>query len=164
MSEPVLGIVGGSGLYELAGLTDTRWVDVDTPWGAPSDEVFTGTLATAAGPLRLAFLPRHGRGHRLSPSDVPYRANIAALKQLGVTDVLSLSAVGGLRADLPPAVKAGLEQRRQAVIAGRLKPFSGRLVDNTGRERLARGALDDEAIAQMDWLVEGVVGSLPGAR
>lgn len=98
----LLAIIGGSGLYELPGLSDTAWVRVDTPWGAPSDEVFTGTLATAAGPARLAFLPRHGRGHRLPPSALNYRANIAALKQLGATDVLSLSAVGGLSADLPP--------------------------------------------------------------
>jgi 5'-methylthioadenosine phosphorylase len=98
----LLAIIGGSGLYELPGLADTAWVAVDTPWGAPSDQILTGTLATPAGPARLAFLPRHGRGHRLSPSDLNYRANIAALKQLGATDVLSLSAVGGLRADLPP--------------------------------------------------------------
>jgi len=98
----LLAIIGGSGLYELPGLADTAWVTVDTPWGAPSDQIFTGTLATPAGPARLAFLPRHGRGHRLGPSDLNYRANIAAIKQLGATDVLSLSAVGGLRADLPP--------------------------------------------------------------
>jgi 5'-methylthioadenosine phosphorylase len=98
----LLAIIGGSGLYELPGLADTAWVTVDTPWGAPSDQILTGTLATPAGPARLAFLPRHGRGHRLPPSDLNYRANIAALKQLGATDVLSLSAVGGLRADLPP--------------------------------------------------------------
>ncbi len=98
----LLAIIGGSGLYELPGLTDTAWVDVDTAWGKPSDQILTGTLATAAGPARLAFLPRHGRGHRLPPSALNYRANIAALKQLGATDVLSLSAVGGLRADLPP--------------------------------------------------------------
>jgi 5'-methylthioadenosine phosphorylase len=93
-----IGILGGSGLYALPGLTDTRWVAVDTPWGAPSDEVFLGTL----GGVHLAFLPRHGRGHKVSPSEINYRANIAALKSLGVTDVLSISAVGSLREDLPP--------------------------------------------------------------
>jgi 5'-methylthioadenosine phosphorylase len=102
MSSPVLGIIGGSGLYELAGLTDTRWVKVDTPWGEPSDEIFLGTLGSGSAAAQLAFLPRHGRGHRIPPSEVNYRANIAALKSLGVTDVLSLSAVGSLRADLPP--------------------------------------------------------------
>ena len=94
----VLAVVGGSGLYDLPGLTDTRWVTVDTPWGAPSDQIFLGRL----GDAQLAFLPRHGRGHRIPPSEVNYRANIAALKDVGATDVLSLSAVGGLRADLPP--------------------------------------------------------------
>ena len=106
MTEPLLGIVGGSGLYDLPGLTDTRWVRVDTPWGAPSDEIFLGTL----GGARLAFLPRHGRGHRIPPSEVNYRANIAALKQLGATDVLSLSAVGSLRADLPPGTFVVVDQ------------------------------------------------------
>jgi 5'-methylthioadenosine phosphorylase len=98
VTTPLLAIIGGSGLYDLPGLTDTRWETVDTPWGAPSDQVFRGRLHGA----ELAFLPRHGRGHRIPPSEVNYRANIAALKKLGATDVLSLSAVGGLRADLPP--------------------------------------------------------------
>lgn len=98
MNEPLLAIIGGSGLYELPGLTDTRWMAVDTPWGAPSDEILLGRL----GDARLAFLPRHGRGHRIAPSELNFRANIAALKMLGATDVLSLSAVGSLRADLPP--------------------------------------------------------------
>ena len=109
-SNGVLGIIGGSGLYELPGLTDTAWVTVDTPWGAPSDQIFTGTLATPAGPARLAFLPRHGRGHRIPPSALNFRANIAALKQLGATDVVSLSAVGGLRADLPPGSFVVIDQ------------------------------------------------------
>jgi 5'-methylthioadenosine phosphorylase len=93
-----IGIIGGSGLYDLAGLTDTAWVPVSTPWGAPSDEVFVGTL----GGVALAFLPRHGRGHRIPPTEVNYRANIAALKSLGVVDVISVSAVGSLREALPP--------------------------------------------------------------
>jgi 5'-methylthioadenosine phosphorylase len=94
----MIGIIGGSGLYDLPGLSDTRWVRCDTPWGAPSDEIFVGRL----GDAQLAFLPRHGRGHRIPPGEVNYRANISALRSLGVTDVLSLSAVGSLRADLPP--------------------------------------------------------------
>jgi 5'-methylthioadenosine phosphorylase len=102
IANGLLAVIGGSGLYELPGLRDTAWVWVDTPWGPPSDEILTGTLDTAAGPARLAFLPRHGRGHRVPPSALNYRANIAALKSLGATDVISLSAVGGLRADLPP--------------------------------------------------------------
>ncbi len=106
----VIGIIGGSGLYDLAGLTDTHWVTVDTPWGAPSDQIFRGRLVNDHGEAELAFLPRHGRGHRIPPSEVNYRANIAALKSLGVTDVLSLSAVGSLRADLPPGTFVVVDQ------------------------------------------------------
>lgn len=120
----LLAIIGGSGLYDLPGLSDTAWVSVDTPWGAPSDQIFTGTLATAAGPAKMAFLPRHGRGHRLPPSDLNYRANIAALKQLGATDVLSLSAVGGLRADLPPGTFVVVDQFIDRTFA-REKSFFG---------------------------------------
>ena len=120
MSGDVLGIIGGSGLYDLPGLTDTRWVAVDTPWGAPSDEIFVGTLGT----VRLAFLPRHGRGHRIPPGEVNYRANIAALKSLGVTDVLSASAVGGLRADLPPGTFVVVDQFVDRTFA-REKSFFG---------------------------------------
>ena len=110
MTTQRLAILGGSGLYDLPGLTDTRWVAVDTPWGAPSDEVFLGRLEGEHGSAELAFLPRHGRGHRIPPSEVNYRANIAALKMLGVTDMLSLSAVGGLRADLPPGTFVVVDQ------------------------------------------------------
>jgi 5'-methylthioadenosine phosphorylase len=106
MSTPLLAIIGGSGLYDLPGLTHTRWESVDTPWGAPSDQIFRGRL----GDAELAFLPRHGRGHRIPPSEVNYRANVAALKMLGATDVLSLSAVGGLRADLPPGTFVVVDQ------------------------------------------------------
>ena len=120
----LVGIIGGSGLYELPGLSDTAWVTVETAWGAPSDQVLIGTLATAAGPARLAFLPRHGRGHRLAPSDLNYRANFAALKQLGATDVLSLSAVGGLRADLPPGTFVVVDQFIDRTFA-RVKSFFG---------------------------------------
>ena len=120
MTEPLLAVIGGSGLYDLPGLTDTRWVAVDTPWGAPSDEIFLGRL----GHARLAFLPRHGRGHRIPPSEVNYRANIAALKSLGATDVLSLSAVGGLRADLPPGTFVVVDQYIDRTFA-RDKSFFG---------------------------------------
>jgi len=101
-----IAIIGGSGIYDLPGLTHTRWVAVDTPWGKPSDEIFLGRL----GEAELAFLPRHGRGHRIPPSELNFRANIAALKMLGVTDVLSLSAVGGLRAELPPGTFVLVDQ------------------------------------------------------
>ncbi|AEM40157.1 S-methyl-5'-thioadenosine phosphorylase [Ketogulonicigenium vulgare] len=93
-----LGIIGGSGLYDIAGLEGAAWHQVDSPWGTPSDAVLTGVL----GGLPIAFLPRHGRGHVHSPSAVPYRANIDALKRLGVTDIVSISAVGSFREELAP--------------------------------------------------------------
>jgi 5'-methylthioadenosine phosphorylase len=120
LTAPLLAIIGGSGLYDLPGLTDTRWVSVDTPWGAPSDQIFLGRL----GEANLAFLPRHGRGHRIPPSEVNYRANIAALKSLGATDVLSVSAVGSLRADLPPGTFVVVDQFIDRTFA-REKSFFG---------------------------------------
>ncbi|OYV31970.1 MAG: 5'-methylthioadenosine phosphorylase, partial [Acidocella sp. 20-61-6] len=96
--RPVIGIIGGSGLYNIEGLTNTAWQKVETPWGEPSDELLVGEFEGT----RVVFLPRHGRGHKVSPSGLNYRANIDALKQLGVTDILSLSAVGSLREELPP--------------------------------------------------------------
>lgn len=96
--ERVIGVIGGSGVYDLAGLEEARWQAVDTPWGAPSDQLLTGRLDG----VRMVFLPRHGRGHRHAPSDLPYRANIAALKLMGVTDIVSVSAVGSFREDLAP--------------------------------------------------------------
>jgi len=93
-----IGIIGGSGLYHMAGLTDTREVRVKTPFGDPSDEIVVGTLEGG----RVAFLARHGRGHRISPSEINYRANVCAMKMLGVERIISVSAVGSLREDLPP--------------------------------------------------------------
>lgn len=95
---PMLGIIGGSGIYDIEGLTDVRWEAVDTPFGSPSDELMFGTLDD----LPIVFLPRHGRGHRVPPSELNFRANIYALKRVGVTEILSLSAVGSLREDLAP--------------------------------------------------------------
>lgn len=95
---PVIGILGGSGLYSMAGLEKTRWRRVASPWGAPSDELLFGEYQG----IRLVFLPRHGRGHRISPSEINYRANIDALKRAGVTDILSISACGSLREDMKP--------------------------------------------------------------
>jgi len=93
-----IGIIGGSGLYQMAGLTDTREVRVKTPFGDPSDALVVGTLEGR----RVAFLARHGRGHLFSPSEINYRANICAMKMLGVEQIISVSAVGSLREDLPP--------------------------------------------------------------
>ncbi|MCW1955568.1 MAG: S-methyl-5'-thioadenosine phosphorylase [Roseobacter sp.] len=98
MSETVIGVIGGSGIYEIDGLENARWQEVETPWGAPSDAVLMGTLEG----VQMAFLPRHGRGHIHTPSTVPYRANIDALKRLGVTDLVSVSACGSFREEMAP--------------------------------------------------------------
>lgn len=97
-TPPVLGVIGGSGLYEIDGLTETRWESVETPFGTPSDDLLHGSLNGQP----VVFLPRHGRGHRLPPSGLNYRANIDALKRAGCTEIVSLSAVGSLKAGLPP--------------------------------------------------------------
>jgi 5'-methylthioadenosine phosphorylase len=98
MAEARVGVIGGSGLYEIDGLSDLEMLSVDTPFGKPSDEIAVGTLSG----VRVAFLPRHGRGHRISPSELPARANVWAMKSLGVTHLLSVSAVGSLREELAP--------------------------------------------------------------
>ncbi|QJF50583.1 S-methyl-5'-thioadenosine phosphorylase [Roseobacter ponti] len=98
MTETKIAVIGGSGIYDIEGLEDATWTSVDTPWGAPSDAVLTGSL----GGVGMVFLPRHGRGHVHSPTTVPYRANIDALKRLGVTDVISVSACGSFREEMAP--------------------------------------------------------------
>jgi 5'-methylthioadenosine phosphorylase len=98
MAGWVLGVIGGSGLYDIEGLEDATWRTIESPFGRPSDQVLTGVI----GHTRLVFLPRHGRGHRLPPTHVDARANIDALKRAGCTDILSLSAVGSLREALEP--------------------------------------------------------------
>jgi 5'-methylthioadenosine phosphorylase len=98
MSETIIGVMGGSGIYEIDGLENTRWVKVDSPFGTVSDEILFGELDG----VQMRFLPRHGRGHRISPSEVNYRANIDAMKRAGVTDIISVSACGSLKEELPP--------------------------------------------------------------
>ena len=98
MRNVKIGIIGGSGLYDIDGLENPTWVTQDTPWGSPSDQILTGRL----NGVDMAFLPRHGRGHVHSPTTVPYRANIDALKRLGVTDVVSVSACGSFRDHMAP--------------------------------------------------------------
>ena len=104
--KPVVGILGGSGVYELDGLANARWERVESPFGAPSDELLFGELHGVS----LVFLPRHGRGHRIPPSEVNYRANVDALKRAGVTDLLSLSACGSLREGLSPGTFVLVDQ------------------------------------------------------
>src|SRR5260370_41934267 len=102
----MLGIIGGTGLYDPEGLVDQRWVRVDSPFGAPSDELLHGKL----GAHPIVFLPRHGRGHRIPPHEINFLANIDALKRAGVTQVISISAVGSLRGDLPPGTFVIVDQ------------------------------------------------------
>jgi 5'-methylthioadenosine phosphorylase len=106
MPKAKLGIIGGSGLYDLPGLSDLREEHIKSPWGEPSDALHFGTI----GGTELVFLPRHGRGHRLSPSGINYRANIDALKRAGVTDLVCFSAVGSYKAELPPGTFAVVDQ------------------------------------------------------
>lgn len=96
--KTMIGVIGGSGVYQIDGLEGASWVKVKTPWGKPSDEVLLGRLDG----IPMAFLPRHGRGHVHAPSDIPFRANIDALKRLGCTDIVTVSAVGSLREDYRP--------------------------------------------------------------
>ena len=98
MTKAVLGIIGGSGVYNLPGIEDLREEQIASPWGEPSDRVHTGRI----GATRIVFLPRHGRGHFYSPSDINYRANIDVLKRAGVTDLISVSACGSFKAELYP--------------------------------------------------------------
>lgn len=98
MTSTKIAVIGGSGIYEIDGLAAPDWVTVETPWGSPSDAILMGTLDGT----EMAFLPRHGRGHIHSPSSIPYRANIDALKRLGCTDVISISACGSFREEMAP--------------------------------------------------------------
>ena len=98
MTTNILAIIGGSGLYDIEGFKDSELLDLKTPWGKPSDKI----LKTNYNGKEIYFLPRHGKGHTISPSKINFRANIDALKQLGVTDIVSVSAVGSLKEDLPP--------------------------------------------------------------
>ena len=96
--KPMIGVIGGSGVYQMDGLEGASWVKVKTPWGKPSDEVLVGRLSG----MPMAFLPGHGPGHVETPSSVNYRANLDALKRLGCTDIVAVSAVGSLREDFAP--------------------------------------------------------------
>ncbi|HSK38293.1 MAG TPA: S-methyl-5'-thioadenosine phosphorylase [Arenibaculum sp.] len=105
-TPPVLGIIGGSGVYDIDGLENKRWERIASPFGNASDELLFGELAGQ----KLVFLPRHGRGHRIPPSELNYRANIDVLKRAGVTEILSVSAVGSLREELPPGTFVVVDQ------------------------------------------------------
>jgi 5'-methylthioadenosine phosphorylase len=119
-APPLIGIIGGSGLYDMDGLSDKRWKRVPSPFGEASDELLLGEL----GGVRMAFLARHGRGHRIPPAEINFRANIDVLKRAGVTDVISISAVGSLREELTPGTFVIVDQFIDRTIA-REKSFFG---------------------------------------
>ena len=98
MKKRKLGIIGGSGLYKMEGFEKSKWKKINTPWGKPSDEILLATLEKE----EICFIPRHSRGHKINPTNINFRANIDALKQLGVTDIISVSAVGSLKENLEP--------------------------------------------------------------
>ena len=118
MTTPVLGIIGGSGVYDIDGMTNKEWRRVETPFGEPSDELLFGEL----GGQKLVFLPRHGRGHRIPPSELNFRANIDAMKRAGVTEIVSVSAVGSLKEELPPGTFVIVDQFIDRTFA-RVKSF-----------------------------------------
>jgi len=118
--KSVIGVIGGSGLYNIDGLVNTRWVKVESSFGEPSDELLFGDFHEQ----EIVFLPRHGRGHKIPPSEINYRANIDALKRAGVTDIISVSAVGSLREDLKPGMFVIVDQFIDRTFA-RNKSFFG---------------------------------------
>ncbi|WP_435627134.1 S-methyl-5'-thioadenosine phosphorylase [Candidatus Ferrigenium straubiae] len=135
----MLGIIGGSGVYNIEGLENTRWVKAESSFGEPSDEILIGELAGQS----IAFLPRHGRGHRLPPSAINFRANIDALKRLGVTDIISVSAVGSLREDLAPGTFVIVDQFIDRTFAREKSFFGSGLVAHVSMARPVCGRLGD---------------------
>ena len=123
-SKPVLGVIGGSGVYEINGLQNKRWKKVSSSFGEPSDELLFGDL----NGQEMVFLPRHGRGHRIPPSEINYRANIDALKRAGVTEIISVSAVGSLKEELKPGVFVIVDQFIDRTFAREKSFFTSGLV------------------------------------
>jgi len=123
-SKPILGIIGGSGVYEIDGLKNKQWKKVPSSFGEPSDELLFGEL----NGQKMVFLPRHGRGHRIPPSEINYRANIDALKRAGVTDLISVSAVGSLKEELEPGMFVIVDQFIDRTFARKKSFFSSGLV------------------------------------
>lgn len=142
---PVIGVIGGSGVYEIDGLADTRWEKVASPFGEPSDELLFGDLDGRP----MVFLPRHGRGHRFSPSDVNYRANIDALKRSGVTDILSVSACGSLKEELPPGTFVIVDQFIDRTFARPKSFFGAGLVAHVGMGHPVCSRLGDAVAASL---------------
>ena len=123
-SKPILGIIGGSGVYEIDGLKNKQWKKVPSSFGEPSDKLLFGELSGQ----KMVFLPRHGRGHRIPPSEINYRANIDALKRAGVTELISVSAVGSLKEELKPGMFVIVDQFIDRTFARKKSFFSSGLV------------------------------------
>ncbi|MES2497587.1 MAG: S-methyl-5'-thioadenosine phosphorylase [Pseudomonadota bacterium] len=146
MTSNRLGLIGGSGLYRMPALSDGEWIAVDTAWGEPSDSLLLGTIAGR----EVAFLPRHGRGHRIAPSEVNYRANIAALKAVGCTEILAVSAVGGFHEGVPPGSFVLVDQYVDRTIRGGRSFFGDGIVAHAsfGHPTCSRlGAVVAQALA-----------------
>lgn len=142
-----LGLIGGSGLYRMPALSDGEWIGVDTAWGAPSDSLLLGTIAGR----EVAFLPRHGRGHRIAPHEINYRANIAALKAAGCTEILAVSAVGGFHDDVPPGSFVLVDQYIDRTVRGGRSFFGDGIVAHAafGHPTCSRlGAVVARALAE----------------
>jgi 5'-methylthioadenosine phosphorylase len=136
---PAIGVIGGSGVYDIEGLTHKRWERVHSPFGDASDELLLGELDGQ----RMVFLPRHGRGHRIPPTEINFRANIDALKRAGVTDVISVSAVGSLRENLKPGMFVIVDQFVDRTFAREKSFFSTGLVAHVSMAHPVCGRLGD---------------------
>lgn len=140
-SAPVVGVIGGSGVYDIEGLRNATWRKVDSPFGDPSDELLSGEIEGQ----QVVFLPRHGRGHKIPPSRLNFRANIDALKRAGVTEILSLSAVGSLKEDLPPGTFVLVDQFIDRTFAREKSFFDTGLVAHVSLADPTCGRLADAA-------------------
>ncbi len=149
--EPLVAVIGGSGVYDIDGLEDIRWVEVESPFGKPSDALLHGTLDGQP----LVFLPRHGRGHRVPPTEVNFRANIDALKRVGVTDVISISAVGSLREDLAPGAFVIVDQFIDRTFAREKTFFGTGLAAHVSMAHPVCGRLGDHIEAAAEGAVRG---------
>jgi len=138
-TPPVIGVIGGSGVYDIAGLADTRWVEVNSPFGTPSDHLLLGQLDGQP----VVFLPRHGRGHRVPPSELNFRANIDVLKRAGCTEILSVSAVGSLKEGLVPGNFVIVDQFIDRTFARHKSFFGTGLVAHVGMADPVCGRLGD---------------------
>ncbi|HEX9931349.1 MAG TPA: S-methyl-5'-thioadenosine phosphorylase [Allosphingosinicella sp.] len=147
MAEWVIGIIGGSGLYALDAVEEAQWIAVDTPWGSPSDELLVGRVEG----VKFVFLPRHGRGHRIPPGELNYRANIDALKRAGCTDLVAISAVGSLNEAMAPGMFAIAEQFVDRTVSREASFFGPGLV--------AHVSFADPVCARLSDLVAGAASA-----